>query len=116
MNQAFLDYYRCPQEFVDFRPAAGLLDGSTSGSLGAVLDPARVGLADADGEERHSPLRASRLPRVAVAKFHAFFHLIRQLLPIISGTSVMSTEPKSHPGKAICGRCITGSAPFSRLR
>lgn len=68
MNQAFLDYYRCPQEFVDFRPATGLLDGSTSGSFGAAVDPARVGLADADGEERHSPWRASRLPRVAVEK------------------------------------------------
>ena len=37
MNQAFLDYYRCPQQFADFKPADGKRGGKTSGEFRADL-------------------------------------------------------------------------------
>jgi hypothetical protein len=72
MNQAFLDYYRCPREFADFRPAAGLLDGNPSRPFGAHADPAKAVKSGVHGEEHHGRLNVGTLRQLQVAESTRF--------------------------------------------
>jgi hypothetical protein len=52
MNQAFLDYYRCPRQFADFRASDGGLDGLKSAQALAGRDPDGLGTAAAEPSAR----------------------------------------------------------------
>lgn len=72
MNQAFLDYYRCPRQFANFRCSDGSLDGNTPGDFRADADPSAFGAAGAEGQEESDTSALGALSQVGIAGSECF--------------------------------------------